>query len=159
MQLWFGRQGAGAGSSGSNIDWIVMRNRRSGLSSRSTDGLSGYLRQLYLELGFRPIDGFIERSIHREVLPPGVCALDDSDQTEPKMDPSPSLTAARRPPAEIEGCARIWMSHLKIPRLDGDQAERCDGNLPFASRLTAVLSMTDHCAGQVFVEGEIPFWR
>jgi hypothetical protein len=25
---------------------------------------------------------------------------------------------------------------------DGDQAERCDGNLPFASRLMALLSMT-----------------
>jgi hypothetical protein len=45
----------------------------------------------------------------------------------------------------------------QIPRLDGDQAERCDGNLPFASRLTALLSTTGHWAGQAFVEGEIPF--
>ena len=37
---------------GSNIDWIVMRNRRSGLSSRSTHVLSGCRRQLSLELGF-----------------------------------------------------------------------------------------------------------
>jgi len=41
-----------------------------------------------------------------------------------------------------------WMSHDQIPRLDGDQAERCDDNLPFASRLMAVLSMTGHWAGQ-----------
>jgi hypothetical protein len=41
--------------------------------------------------------------------------------------------------------------------LDGDQAERCDGNLPFASRLMALLSMTGHWAGQAFVEDEIPF--
>jgi len=34
------------------------------------------------------------------------------------------------------------MSHHQIPRLDGDQAEQCDGNLPFASRLLALLSMT-----------------
>jgi hypothetical protein len=47
------------------------------------------------------------------------------------------------------------MSHHQIPRRDGDQAERCDGNLPFASRLMALLSMTDHWAGQAFVEGEI----
>ena len=26
-----------------------------------------------------------------------------------------------------------WMSHHQIPRQDGDQTERCDGNLPFAS--------------------------
>jgi hypothetical protein len=50
----------------------------------------------------------------------------------------------RRPPTEIE-------------RLDGDQAERCDDNLPFASRLMALLSTTGHWAGQAFVEGEIPF--
>jgi hypothetical protein len=49
------------------------------------------------------------------------------------------------------------MSHHQILRLDGDQAERCDGNLPFASRLVALLSTTGHWAGQAFVEGEIPF--
>jgi hypothetical protein len=40
-------------------------------------------------------------------------------------------------PTEIEGPGQNWMSHHQIPRLDGDQAERCDGNLPFASRLVA----------------------
>jgi len=49
------------------------------------------------------------------------------------------------------------MSHHQIPRLDGDQAERCDGNLPFASRLMARLSTTGHWAGQAFAEGEILF--
>jgi hypothetical protein len=34
------------------------------------------------------------------------------------------------------------MGHHQIPRLDGNQAERCDGNLPFASRLMALLSTT-----------------
>jgi len=49
---------------------------------------------------------------------------------------------------KLKGWARTWMSHDQIPRLDVDQAERCDGNLPFASRLMAVLSMTGHWAGQ-----------
>jgi len=49
------------------------------------------------------------------------------------------------------------MSHHQILRLDGDQAERCNDNLPFASRLVALLSMTVHCTGQAFVEGEILF--
>ncbi len=48
------------------------------------------------------------------------------------------------------------MSRHQIPRLDGDQAERCDGNLPFASRLIALLSMTS-LGAQAFAEGEIPF--
>ena len=42
---------------------------------------------------------------------------------------------------------------------NGQDAEGCDGNLPFASRLMARLSMTDHWAGQASVEGEIPFFR
>src|ERR1700730_4866878 len=49
------------------------------------------------------------------------------------------------------------MSHHQIPRLDGDQTERCDGNLPFASRLMAVLSMTGHWAGQVLSKAEFHF--
>ena len=49
------------------------------------------------------------------------------------------------------------MSHHQILRLDGVQAERCDGNLPFASRLVALLSTTGHWVGPAFVEGEIPF--
>jgi len=50
-----------------------------------------------------------------------------------------------------------WMSRHQIPRLDGDQAERCDGNFPFASRLVARLSMTVHWKGQALPKGEIPF--
>jgi hypothetical protein len=52
---------------------------------------------------------------------------------------------------KFKGCAKVWMNHHQIPRLDGDQAERCDGNLPFASRLMAVLSMTGHWARQALV--------
>jgi len=58
---------------------------------------------------------------------------------------------------KLKGRAKTWMSHHQIPRRNGDQAERCDGILPFASRLMALLSMTGHCGGTGFVEGEIPF--
>ncbi len=58
---------------------------------------------------------------------------------------------------KLKGRAGTWMSHHRIPRLDGDQAQRCDGNLPFVRRLMAVLSMTAIWAGQALVEGEIPF--
>jgi hypothetical protein len=34
---------------------------------------------------------------------------------------------------------RLEESHHQIARLDGDPAERCGGNLPFASRLMALL--------------------
>jgi len=46
------------------------------------------------------------------------------------------------------------MSHHQIPRLDGDQAQRRDGNLPLASRLIAVLSMTGHWADRLSPKAE-----
>jgi hypothetical protein len=58
---------------------------------------------------------------------------------------------------KLKGWARTWMNHHQTPRLDDDQAERCDGNLPFAGRLMAVLSMTGHWAGQVLSRAEFHF--
>jgi hypothetical protein len=49
------------------------------------------------------------------------------------------------------------MSHHQIPRLDGDQGERCDGNLPFASRLIALLSTTGHWAVQALSKAKSHF--
>src|SRR5260370_42207052 len=58
---------------------------------------------------------------------------------------------------KLKGWARTWMSRHQIPRLEGDQAERCDGNLLFASRVMAMLSMTGHWAGQVLSKAEFHF--
>jgi hypothetical protein len=54
---------------------------------------------------------------------------------------------------EIEGLG----PELEDPSLGSATGERRDGNLPFASRLVALLSMTVHWTGQAFVEAEIPF--
>jgi chromosome partitioning protein len=89
---------------GSNIDWIVMRNRHSGLSSRNTRALTSCLRQLSLELGFRAMDGFVDRSIYREFFPQGATALDDIDLP---MHSSPGQTSARE---EV----RRLLSQLKL---------------------------------------------
>jgi hypothetical protein len=48
-------------------------------------------------------------------------------------------------------------NNARPEEVDGDQAERCDGNLPFASRSMTLSSMAGHWARQAFVEGEIPF--
>jgi hypothetical protein len=57
---------------------------------------------------------------------------------------------------KFKGWARTWMSHHQIPRLDGDQAERCDGNLPFVGRL-ALLSMTGCWAGRALSKAKSHF--
>jgi hypothetical protein len=58
---------------------------------------------------------------------------------------------------KLKGWARTWMSQNQILRLDGDQVEQCDGNLPFASRLMALLSMTSHWAGRLLSKAKFHF--
>ena len=79
---------------GSKIDWIVVRNRRSGLASRNTQIVTGCLRELSLTLGFRAIDGFIERSIYREFFLRGLTALDPSVSSEFGTRKNPGRIAA-----------------------------------------------------------------
>lgn len=112
---------------GSNIDWIVMRNRRSGLSSRSAQVLSGCLRLLSLELGFRPVDGFVERSIYREFFPRGVSALDEADPMGLGMHPSLGQTAAR------EEVKRL-LSQLRLP-LNERNRRRAAGRAEWLSQV------------------------
>jgi chromosome partitioning protein len=56
----------------------------------------------------RPIDGFVERSIYRELFPRGVSALDDTDPAGLKMHPSPGQTAAQQEVKRL-------LSQLKLP--------------------------------------------
>jgi chromosome partitioning protein len=93
---------------GSTTEWIVMRNRLSMLASRNTQAVGDRLRELSRELGFRPIDGLVERSIYREFLLRGITALDDIDQAELRM---------RQPPGQIAARAEVkrLLEHLKLP--------------------------------------------
>jgi len=59
------------------LDWIVVRNRLSSLSSRNRKNLLSCVRELSLKLGFRIADGITERVIFREYFPMGLTALDD----------------------------------------------------------------------------------
>jgi chromosome partitioning protein len=73
---------------GASTDWIVVRNRLSMLESRNKQLLVDGLNELSFRLGFRSIDGFSEREVHREFYPRGLTALDDLDEalgTGPSM--------------------------------------------------------------------------
>jgi chromosome partitioning protein len=66
------------------MDWVVVRNRMSHIGSRK-DGLVGEgLEQLAARLGFRWIEGFIERLIYRELFPRGLTALDAVEENAPE---------------------------------------------------------------------------
>lgn len=58
------------------IDWIVMRNRVSALSSRNNAAMDVTLNELARRIGFRLAPGFSERVIFRELFLRGLTLLD-----------------------------------------------------------------------------------
>lgn len=78
------------------LDWIVVRNRLSSLTSRNQQNLLGCVKELSLRLGFRTADGISERVIFREYFPMGLTALDDLDHIGLDRAPSMSHLSARQ---------------------------------------------------------------
>jgi chromosome partitioning protein len=59
-----------------SIDWIVLRNRLSSISSRNKEEMERVLGALSKRIGFRLLDGFGERVIFRELFLNGLTLLD-----------------------------------------------------------------------------------
>jgi chromosome partitioning protein len=77
---------------GTRMDWIVVRNRLSVLSSRNKRLVGQGLSELASRLGFRCAEGLAERVVYRELFPRGLTALDTLD--EPTLGTKPSLSHA-----------------------------------------------------------------
>ncbi len=90
------------------LDWIVVRNRLSTLSSRNQINLLNSIKELSVRLGFRVADGISERVIFREFFPMGLTALDELDHDTLGTKPTLSHLAARQ---EI----RQLLSALRLP--------------------------------------------
>ena len=90
------------------LDWIVIRNRLSPLSSRNQINLLNSIKELSIRLGFRLADGISERVIFREYFPMGLTALDDLDHDTLGTKPTLSHLTARQ---EI----RQLLSTLRLP--------------------------------------------
>lgn len=56
---------------GTGPDWIVVRNRISKLGYCNTELLANALKRLSFRLGFRSIEGLVERAVYRELFPRG----------------------------------------------------------------------------------------
>ena len=93
---------------GQMIDWVVMRNRLSMLGSRNKRLVADGLSALAGQLGFRFIDGFVERVVYREFFPRGLTALDDIDQATLGVRPNMSHVTAH------EEVQRVLLA-LKLP--------------------------------------------
>jgi chromosome partitioning protein len=77
------------------MDWIVVRNRLSTLSSRNKRLVGEGIAELSKRLAFRSVDGFAERVVYREFFPRGLTALDDLDEATLGTRPSLSHVTAR----------------------------------------------------------------
>lgn len=80
---------------GAMMNWIVVRNRLSQVGSRNKQRVAEGLKQLSAKLAFRPIDGFVERVVYRELFPRGLTALDSLDEATLGQRPSMSHISAR----------------------------------------------------------------
>ena len=88
---------------GRDTDWIVFRNRLATLASRNHKQITGALKLISREVGFRVAPGLAERVIFREFFPVGLTAFDRLDGSG--LDASPgmsSLTARMEVRALIE---------------------------------------------------------
>ncbi len=69
---------------GSNIDWIVMRNRLSSLDAHNKREMERLVRELSKRIHFRAVPGFGERVIFRELFLVGLTILDLKDAAGPR---------------------------------------------------------------------------
>ena len=91
-----------------DVDWILVRNRLSSVSSRNRRHLAEGLNELGLQLGFRCAQGFTERTIYREFFPRGLTALDLSKTTLGKR-PSRSHVMAQQEVESLLAALRLPM--------------------------------------------------
>lgn len=117
------------------LDWIVVRNRLSSLSSRNQINLHNSIKELSIRLGFRIADGISERVIFREYFPMGLTALDDLDHATLGTKPTLSHLAARQ---EI----RQLLSSLKLP-IDERGRKRADARRVWLNSEQKPVAMPD----------------
>ncbi len=89
------------------LDWVVLRNRISGVDARNKRRVGDVLQALSTRIGFRIAPGFGERVIYRELFPLGLTLMDLTD-VNPGFKVSVSHVAARQEVREL-------MAALKLP--------------------------------------------
>ena len=89
------------------LDWIVVRNRMSTITSRNEQKIDACLRNLSIQLGFRLADGISERVVFREFFPIGLTALDDFEEHVLGTRPTLSHLSARQEIRQLLGALRL----------------------------------------------------
>lgn len=102
---------------GRTIDWVLVRNRISMLSSRSMRLVQSSLEKIALRLGCRMADGIAERVIFRSLFPTGMTVFDPLDEDLLGGLPSMSHVSARQE-------YRNLVNALNLPTSDKANARR-----------------------------------
>ena len=117
------------------MDWIVVRNRMSPITSRNEQRVAKCLRHLSMQLGFRVADGISERVVFREFFPMGLTALDAFEEHVLNHKPTLSHLAARQ---EI----RDLIASLRLPT-DDHGRRRADVRRRYAEAMSKPLELPD----------------
>jgi chromosome partitioning protein len=117
------------------LDWVVVRNRMSPISSRNERKLDQSIRALSMQLGFRIADGIAERVVFREFFPIGLTALDSFEDHVLGVKPAMSHIAARQ---EI----RHLIAALKLP-IDEVGRRRADARRQYVEAVARPLALPD----------------
>jgi len=117
------------------LDWVVVRNRMSTITSRNEQRVAACLRNLSMKLGFRLADGISERVIFREFFPVGLTAVDDLDERVLGGRPTLSHLSARH---EI----RALISALRLP-IDEVGRKRAEARQRYAETIGRPIAMPD----------------
>lgn len=89
------------------LDWVVVRNRMSPISSRNERRIDDCLRGLSMQLGFRVAEGISERVVFREFFPIGLTALDPFEENVLGTRPTMSHVAARQEIRQLIAAFRL----------------------------------------------------
>jgi chromosome partitioning protein len=92
---------------GKTIDWILVRNRISMLSSRNMRQVQTMLQQIADRLGCRVADGIAERVIFRSLFPTGLTVFDSLTDELLGGVPSMSHMSARQEYRNLMAALRL----------------------------------------------------
>lgn len=91
---------------GTNMDWVVLRNRLSPLDSRNRKEMEKALEKLSQRIGFRFVPGFGERVIYRELFLAGLTIMDIKETADAGGLSMSHLTARQE--------VRTLLNHLRL---------------------------------------------
>lgn len=108
---------------GKSIDWVLVRNRISMLSSRNMRQVQSMLERVAMRLGCRVADGIAERVIFRSLFPSGMTVFDPLDQDLLGGVPSMSHMSARQEYRSLVAALHLPIATASQPASDTESPD------------------------------------